>query len=75
MAYNRRNYLNRVLKVQQITLEHRAKGLYFKEIFYLYIENEFNICQRTYENYLGVNVKKQLKDLQEKDNVNQVKLF
>lgn len=74
MAYNRRNYLKKVLKVQQITLEHRARGLYFKEIFHKYIENQFDICQRTYESYLGVNAKKQLKDLQKEDS-NQIPLF
>lgn len=52
-----------MLKIQEITLEHRKKGLYFKEIFHQYIEKEFNITQRTYETYLGVNAKKQLKDL------------
>lgn len=66
MAYNRKNYLKKVLKVQQITLEHRARGLYFKEIYHEYIENQFDICQRTYESYLGINAKKQLKDLEYK---------
>lgn len=66
MAYHRKNYLEKVLKVQQITLEHRKQGLYFKEIYYQYIENSFNISKRTYDSYLGINVKKQLKELTEK---------
>ncbi|MGV0922428.1 MULTISPECIES: hypothetical protein [Empedobacter] len=65
MAYHRKNYLEKVLKVQQITLEHRKQGLYFKEIYYQYIENSFNISKRTYDSYLGINVKKQLKELTE----------
>ena len=72
MAYNRKNYLKKVLKVQKITLEHRAQGLYFKEIYHKYVENQFNICQRTYESYLGVNAKKQLKEI---DKTNQIALF
>lgn len=75
MAYNRKNYLNKVLKIQQITLEYRAQGLYFKEIYHKYIENQFNICKRTYDSYLGINAKKQLREFAEKENTNQIKLF
>lgn len=75
MAYNRKNYLKKVLKVQLITLEHRAKGLYYKEIYHEYIENQFNICQRTYESYLGVNAKKQLREFDEADKTSQIILF
>lgn len=77
MAYHRKNFLKKVLKVQQITLEHRAQGLYFKEIYHKYIEDEFNICKRTYDAYLGINAKKQLKDLEAKKqtNTNQIQLF
>lgn len=75
MAYNRKNYLNKVLKIQQITLEYRAQGLYFKEIYHKYIENQFNICKRTYDSYLGINAKKQLREFTEKENTNQIKLF
>ncbi|MGU9939359.1 hypothetical protein F0358_05185 [Empedobacter brevis] len=66
MAYHRKNYLEKVLKVQQITLEHRKQGLYFKEIYHQYIEDSFNISKRTYDSYLGINVKKQLKEFAEK---------
>jgi len=75
MAYNRKNYLNKVLKIQQITLEYRAQGLYFKEIYHKHIENQFNICKRTYDSYLGINAKKQLREFAEKENTNQIKLF
>lgn len=64
MGYNRKNYLKKVLKIQEITLKYRKEGLYFKNIYHEYIADQFNISQKTYENYLGVNAKKQLKELE-----------
>jgi hypothetical protein len=76
MAYNRENYLKNVLKVQEIVLHYRKQDLFFKEIFHKYIEQQFNISKRTFDSYLGINARKQLKELQQKkqDN-NQLKLF
>lgn len=64
MAYNRRNFLKKVLKIQEITIKYRDDGLYFKNIYHKYIEEQFNISQRTYETYLGINARKQLKELE-----------
>lgn len=76
MAYNRENYLKKVLKVQAIVLHYRKQELFFKEIFHKYIEHQFNISKRTFDSYLGVNAKKQLKELNEnKQNNNQLNLF
>lgn len=61
MAYNRKNYLKKVLRVQAITIHYRAQGLYFKEIYHKYIEDEFNISKRTYDEYLSINARKQIK--------------
>lgn len=65
MAYHRRNFLRKVLRVQQIVLQHRRRGLFYKEIYHQYIENEFNISKRTFDSYLGINAKKELKELEE----------
>lgn len=75
MAYNRENYLKKVLKVQEIALLHSKQGLFFKEIYHLHIEHQFNICKRTYDSYLGINARKQLRDLQHKKHNNQLTLF
>ena len=76
MAYNRENFLKKVLKVQEIALHHSKQGLFFKEIYYLHIENQFDICKRTFDSYLGINARKQLKEIQEKSqNNNQLNLF
>lgn len=76
MAYNRENFLLRVIKVQEIALRGRKEGLFFKEIFHLHVESQFNISKRTFDSYLGINAKKELKELKEKktDN-NQLNLF
>lgn len=76
MAYNRENFLRKVLKVQEIALHHSKQGLFFKEIYHLYIENDFDICKRTFDSYLGINARKQLKEFQQnKENHNQLTLF
>jgi hypothetical protein len=76
MAYNRENFLTKVLKIQDIALHHSNQGLFFKEIYHLYIENQFHICKRTFDSYLGINARKQLRELQEKkQDTNQLNLF
>lgn len=76
MAYNRKNYLRKVLKVQEIVLLHRKQGLFFNEIFYKYIEIQFHISKRTYDSYLGINARKELKDLEQNNpNNQQLNLF
>ncbi|OWP76862.1 hypothetical protein [Flavobacterium oreochromis] len=75
MAYNRKNFLKKVLKVQEIALHYSKQGLFFKEIYHLHIENQFNICKRTYDGYLGINARKELRELQEKQNNDQLTLF
>jgi len=76
MAYNKKNFLRKVLKVQEIALHHSKQGLFFKEIYHLHVEHQFNICKRTFDSYLGINARKELKDLlQENENNNQLTLF
>ncbi len=79
MAYNRKNYLKKVLKVQELALLHRKQELFFKEIFYKHVESQFNISKRTFDSYLGVNAKKELKELEQskenKQDTNQLTLF
>lgn len=76
MAYNRKNYLRKVLKVQEIVLLHRKQGLFFNEIFHKYIESQFHISKRTYDSYLGINARKELKDLEQNNpNNQQLNLF
>lgn len=66
MAYNKENYLTKVLEVQTIALHYSKKGLFFKEIYHLHIEKQYHISKRTFDTYLGINARKELKELQAK---------
>lgn len=65
MAYNKENFYKRIIEIQTITLRERKRGLFFKEIYHKFIENDYHICKRTYDSYMGINAKKKLKDLYE----------
>jgi hypothetical protein len=63
MAYNRENYLKRVLMVQEIYNEHHSKGVNNEYIFKHYIEPIFLISIATFYNYLAVNAKRDIKKI------------
>lgn len=64
------------MKVQEIALYHNKQGLFFKEIYHLYIEKQFHISKRTFDTYLGINAKKELKELKaNQEQNNQLQLF
>jgi len=63
MAYNRKNLLNRIIEIQQTTLEHKKKGSTQRWIYENVIEPKYCISQGTYNNYLAINAKKELNDL------------
>ena len=76
MAYNRKNFLTKVLKVQEIALYHNKQGLFFKEIYQLKIKKQFHISKRTFDTYLGINARKELKELKaNQEQNNQLQLF
>lgn len=76
MAYNRENFLKRVIKIQELALHYKAQGLFLKEIYFLHIQNQYHISKRTFDYYLGLNARKQLKELHQKNNLdNQLNLF
>lgn len=66
MAYQREFFLEKVIEVQNIALKHRKEGLFFKEIYHNYIEKQYHISKRTFDSYMGINAKKELKELKEK---------
>ena len=65
MAYTKTNYYKRIVKIQEITqFQIDTFGLSYKEIYYAFVDNQFNISKRTYHNYLGVPAKRELKKLE-----------
>lgn len=66
MAYSKKNYYKRVIKIQEITqIQVDSYGLKYKEIYHRFIEPQFNISMKTYQTYLGVPAKRELKKLEQ----------
>jgi hypothetical protein len=71
MAFNKKNYFKKIIKIQEITEEQKFRqGKTYKEIYFQFIEPNFHISIRTYRTYLGVPAKRDLKKLQEVENNN-----
>lgn len=65
MSYNRRNYLHIVAEVQAEAIRARASGLSYTRLFRDVISPRYHISRSTFYNYLGVNVRKELRALGE----------
>lgn len=69
MAYCKRNYYKKIIKIQEITKNELQKEILSqKEIYYQLIESQFNISIRTFQTYLGIPAKRELKKLEEYKN-------
>ena len=64
MAYQRKNYLEKIIEIQTIALKYNNNGLFYKEIYHRYIEKQYHISKRTFDTYLGINAKKELRELE-----------
>lgn len=67
MAYTRKNYLERVIDIQNIVLHHKQRGCTQIWIYENYVKNQYRIGKSTFDNYLSINAKNELKKLQEND--------
>jgi hypothetical protein len=67
MAYNRKNHLKKIIEVQNIVLDlkHKDEDIYFKNIYHQHIYPKYKISYRTFHTYLGINAKKELKELEQ----------
>ena len=72
--YNRRNFLERVRKVNEIYLQYKSKGEQNEYIYQNYIREQFNISRATFYTYLTIPYKAEQKKL---DDINsrQLSLF
>lgn len=78
MVYTKKFYYQRVIDVQDLTLEVQSNqpDLLLKEIHAQYIEPRWRISMRTYSNYLAVNAKALIKEYDEPEiDPNQLELF
>lgn len=68
MAYNKKNYYKRIVEIQDITqVQKHQFGLTYKEIFHKFIEKQYHICKRTYDEYLGIPAARELKKIEAKE--------
>ncbi len=65
MAYNSKNRLQRIIDIQNIYLRYSQEGVTGEYIFTKYIQPIYRISRATFYNYLALNAKKELKDLNE----------
>lgn len=70
MAYNQRNLLKKVKEIQEIYLRYHQEGVTAVFIYDTYVKDRYHISQRTFEKYLGINVKLELKKLDDAENNN-----
>lgn len=64
MSYNRKNILQRMIDIQNMVLEHQARGATQKWVYETIIWPTYRISERTYYYYLGHNAKAELKRLE-----------
>ncbi|HCY40836.1 MAG TPA: hypothetical protein DHV48_05695 [Prolixibacteraceae bacterium] len=64
MAYNRRLFLIKVIKIQEIVINEKRRGCFQKFIYENRIAGEFNVSYSTFNNYLAINARKELSELE-----------
>lgn len=68
MAYNKRNKYKRIIEIQDIYLQYAEEGVTAVFIYEKYIKPKYHISQRTFESYLGIPAKLELKRLDDAKN-------
>lgn len=62
MPYNNLNVLRRAIEIQTIVLKHQENGATQIWIYRNIVRDRFHISYSTFNRYLAVNAKKELKD-------------
>lgn len=78
MAYNNNNLLVRMIEVQNITLEHTARGVKQEWVYVNVIFPQYRVSRGTYYRYLAYPAKAELRrrnEGHERKSKGQVKLF
>lgn len=65
MAYHPNNKLQRIIAIQQITLEHSRRGVTQEWVYQNLIFPVYSISKRTYYNYLATNARRQVRQCQQ----------
>ncbi len=67
MAYNRTNLLHKVVEIQNITMTEKKRGATQTWIYANCIADRFHISYSTYNRYLGIPAKRDLKTINEEN--------
>ena len=65
MAYNQRYFYQRVIAIQEIVMRYKNQGVSQKYIYEQYIEAQYQISFSTYNSWLSIPAKRNLKRLEE----------
>jgi transcription elongation factor GreA-like protein len=63
MAYNKENLLKKIIAIQDTVLEHKGKDVSQKRVFEKYIRDQYHISYSTFNEYLSISAKTELKKL------------
>jgi len=75
-GYNRKNFLLRVERVNEVYLEYARRGVFVEHIYRNHIKDQFLISRTTFFAYLSIPYKKELEEIERKENRNrQLNLF
>ncbi len=75
MAYNKRNYYQTIIDIQEVVAPLRLKsGLSYKEIFWQHVYPRWRMSYRTFHTYMGIPAKRLLKEM-EQESAKQLSLF
>lgn len=64
MAYNRENYLKRIIEIQELVLNEQEHGATLRWIYREKVRHRYHISCSSFNNYLSIPAAKELKDLQ-----------
>jgi hypothetical protein len=71
MAYNKRYFYQRVAEIQDVVFEAQKNGASLAWIYRNKIRRQFHISKSTFDNYLGIPAKAELKRIEENEHQNQ----
>ncbi len=68
MAYNKKNLLNKIIEIQNITIQKKHnEGLTYKRIYSDHIKPKYLISYSTFSRYMGINAKRELSNILEQE--------
>jgi ribosomal protein S25 len=62
LAYNNKNFLERIVEIQNLTIEQTRRGVSQAWVYRNVIAPRYRVSESTYYKYLARNVKRELKD-------------